>query len=139
MKTFNDSKITFKYPLNWDLEKADTFNNPDCVATLSKGEENLVNLVIFPTQTNLEEFKVQMEDMITDDGGVILISDFVKIANKNAIYVKANIDTPEINYDIHTYVFIEKGEIFIFELRTIENSNTSVDEYKSFVDTFEVK
>ena len=34
---------------------------------------------MFPTATNLDDYKVFMEDAISDDGGVILASDFTKI------------------------------------------------------------
>ena len=40
---------------------------------------------MFPTRTNLEEYKLFMEDSISDDGGVILESDFVEINKKLAI------------------------------------------------------
>ena len=43
-RNVNTSNLTFKYPVTWEKEKADTYNNPDCVATLSKGEENLLNI-----------------------------------------------------------------------------------------------
>ena len=117
MKTFNSGKITFKYPQNWKVEKADILSNPDCIATLSKGNDNLINAVVFPTDTNLDDYKVFMESTIEEDGGVILSSDFVHIADKDAIKLHANIDTANINFDIHTYVFIENREIYIFELR----------------------
>jgi hypothetical protein len=108
MRTFNTGQLTFEYPDSWEAEKADILSNPDCVATLSKGEENLINAVMFPTATDLDGYKIFMEDAISDDGGVILASDFVQIANLNAIKLHANMDTPEINFDIHTYVFIEQ-------------------------------
>ena len=129
MKTFNTGKITFEYPVTWEVEKADILSNPDCIATLSKGQDNLINAVMFPTATNLDDYKIFMEDALTDDGGVILASDFVgvilasdfvRIADMDAIKLHANMDTPEINFDIHTYVFIENGEIFIFEMRTLD-------------------
>ena len=116
MRTFNTGKITFEYPVTWEVEKADVLSNPDCIATLSKGQDNLLNAVSFPTATNLDDYKIFMEDVISDDGGVILSSDFVQIADKDAIKVHANMDTPEINFDIHTYVFIENKEIYIFEV-----------------------
>ena len=47
MKTFNTGKITFEYPSNWEVEKADILSNPDCIATLSKGQDNLINAVHF--------------------------------------------------------------------------------------------
>ena len=111
-RNVNTSNLTFKYPVTWEKEKADTYNNPDCVATLSKGEENLLNVVMFPTRTNIEDYKLFMEDAISDDGGVILESDFVEIAGKHAIKTHANMDTPDINFDIHNYVFIENGNIY---------------------------
>ncbi len=138
MKTFNTGKVTFEYPDDWEAEKADILFNPDCIATLSKGEDNLINAVMFPTQTNLEEYKIFMEDSISDDGGVIISSDFVEIAQKDAIKLHANIDSPEINFDIHTYVFIEKGSIYIFELRTLDVSGQSEREFKNMIDTFRI-
>ena len=45
MKTFNTGFITFEYPNVWEVEKADILSNPDCIATLSKGEDNLINAV----------------------------------------------------------------------------------------------
>ena len=101
MKTFNTGKITFEYPVTWEVEKADILSNPDCIATLSKGQDNLINAVMFPTATNLDDYKIFMEDALTDDGGVILASDFVRIADMDAIKLHANMDTPEINFDIH--------------------------------------
>ena len=138
MKTFNTGKVTFKYPNNWEAEKADILSNPDCIATLSKGQDNLINAVMFPTATDLEAFKIFMEDTISDDGGVILASDFTQIAGKDAIKLHANMDTPEINFDIHTYVFIEEKNIYIFELRTLDISGESEGEFKSIVDSFEI-
>ncbi len=114
MKTFRAGNITFQYPISWEVEKADILSNPDCIATLSKGEDNLINAVMFPTATNLDDYKVFMEDAISDDGGVILASDFTKIAGKDAIKLHANMDTPEINFDIHTYVLIENNVINMF-------------------------
>ena len=96
MKTFNTGKITFEYPVTWEVEKADILSNPDCIATLSKGQDNLINAVMFPTATNLDDYKIFMEDALTDDGGVILASDFVRIADMDAIKLHANMDTPEI-------------------------------------------
>lgn len=133
MRTFNAGKITFEYPDNWEVEKADILSNPDCIATLSKGQDNLFNAVSFPTATNLDDYKIFMEDVISDDGGVILSSDFVQIADKNAIKVHANMDTPEINFDIHTYVFIENREIYIFELRTLDVSGESEREFRDMI------
>ncbi len=138
MKTFNTGRVSFEYPDGWEAEKADILSNPDCIATLSKGEDNLINAVLFPTQTNLEGYKSFMEDSISDDGGVIISSDFVEIAQKDAIKLHANIDTPDINFDIHTYVFIEDGEIYIFELRTLDVSGQSEREFKNMIDTFRI-
>lgn len=138
MKTFNTGKVTFQYPTTWEVEKADILSNPDCIATLSKGQDNLINAVMFPTATNLEDYKIFMEDALSDDGGVILASDFVEIADKNAIKLHANMDTPEINFDIHTYVFIENGEIYIFEMRTLDISGESEREFKNIISTFEI-
>ena len=138
MKTFNTGKIAFEYPASWEVEKADILSNPDCVATLSKGQDNLINAVMFPTATNLDDYKIFMEDAISDDGGVILASDFVRIADMDAIRLHANIDTPEINFDIHTYVFIENGEIFIFEMRTLDVSGESEREFEEIISTFKI-
>ena len=133
MRTFNTGKITFEYPVTWEVEKADVLSNPDCIATLSKGQDNLLNAVSFPTATHLDDYKIFMEDVISDDGGVILSSDFVQIADKDAIKVHANMDTPEINFDIHTYVFIENKEIYIFELRTLDVTGESEREFKNII------
>ncbi len=138
MRTFNTGKITFEYPDNWEVEKADILANPDCIATLSKGQDNLINAVMFPTATNLDDYKIFMEDAISDDGGVILSSDFVEIADMDAIKLHANMDTPEINFDIHTYVFIENRNIYIFELRTLDISGESEREFKDIIDSFEI-
>ena len=138
MRTFNASKFIFNYPDSWEVEKADILANPDCVATLSKGNDNLINAVMFPTATNLDDYKIFMEDVISDDGGVILASDFIQIAGMDAIKLHANMDTPEINFDIHTYVFIEKGDIYIFELRTLDISGESEREFKNIIQTFEI-
>ena len=138
MKTYNTGKVTFEYPSSWEVEKADILSNPDCIATLSKGSDNLINAVMFPTATNLDEYKIFMENALSDDGGVILASDFVQIADKDAIKLHANMDTPEINFDIHTYVFIENGEIFIFEMRTLDVSGESEREFKNMISTFEI-
>lgn len=138
MRTFNTGKITFKYPVVWEVEKADILSNPDCIATLSKGEDNLINAVMFPTATNLDDYKIFMEDAISDDGGVILASDFTRIADKDAIKLHANMDTPEINFDIHTYVFIESGDIYIFELRTLDVSGEAEREFKEIISSFEI-
>lgn len=138
MKTFNTGKITFEYPGEWEVEKADILSNPDCIATLSKGQDNLINAVMFPTATNLDDYKIFMEDAISDDGGVIIASDFVEIAGMNAIKLHANMDTPEINFDIHTYVFIENGDIYIFELRTLDVSGESERQFKNIIQSFEI-
>ena len=138
MRTFNTGKITFEYPNSWEVEKADILSNPDCIATLSKGQENLINAVMFPTATNLDDYKIFMEDAISDDGGVIIASDFIQIADKDAVKLHANMDTPELNFDIHTYVFIEKGDIYIFELRTLDISGVSEREFKNMIQTFEI-
>ena len=79
MRTFNTGKITFNYPNSWEVEKADILANPDCIATLSKGHENLINAVMFPTATNLDDYKIFMENAISEDGGMILASDFVHL------------------------------------------------------------
>lgn len=138
MRTFNTGRITFQYPDSWEVEKADILSNPDCIATLSKGEDNLINAVMFPTATNLDDYKIFMEDSISDDGGVIMSSDFVQIADNDAIKLHANMDTPEINFDIHTYVFIEDGNIYIFEMRTLDISGESEREFKSIIETFKI-
>lgn len=138
MRTFSSGKIVFQYSDSWEVEKADILSNPDCIATLSKGQDNLINAVMFPTQTNLDDYKIFMEDAISDDGGVILSSDFVNIAGKDAIKLHANMDTPEINFDIHTFVFIENGEIYIFELRTLDTSGESEREFKNMIDSFKI-
>lgn len=138
MRTFNSGQITFQYPDVWEVEKADILSNPDCIATLSKGQNNLINAVMFPTATNLDDYKIFMEDAISDDGGVIISSDFVQIANKDSIKLHANMDTPEINFDIHTYVFIENKEIYIFEMRTLDISGESEREFNNMISTFEI-
>ena len=138
MRTFNTGRITFEYPDEWEVEKADILSNPDCIATLSKGSDNLINAVMFPTATNLDDYKIFMEDAISDDGGVIIASDFVEISKKNAIKLHANMDTPEINFDIHTYVFIENGDIYIFELRTLYVSGESERQFKNIIESFEI-
>jgi hypothetical protein len=138
MKTFNTGKLEFEYPNEWEVEKADILSNPDCIATLSKGQNNLINAVMFPTATNLDDYKIFMEDAISDDGGVILTSEFIQIADKDAIKLHANMDTPEINFDIHTYVFIENGEIYIFELRTLDISGEAEREFKNIISSFKI-
>ena len=137
MKTFNSGHIIFEYPDEWDVEKADILSNPDCIATLSKCEDNLINAVMFPTATNLDDYKIFMEDAISDDGGVILASDFIRIADMDAIKLHANMDA-EINFDIHTYVFIEKGNIYIFELRTLDVSGESEREFKNIISSLKI-
>lgn len=137
-KTFKNNNISFKYPADWESEKPDILNNPDCIATLSKGDENLLNVVKFPTHTTLDDFKIKMEDMITDDGGVILQSDFVSRAGKDAIYVMAEISTPDIIFEIHTYVFIIDNYIHIFELRTVDPRKELLDGYEFLIDSFEI-
>ena len=138
MRKFNTGKITFKYPSAWEVEKADILSNPDCIATLSKGNDNLINAVMFPTATNFDDYKVFMENAISDDGGVILSSDFTQIAGRDAVKLHANMDTPEINFDIHTYVFIENKNIYIFELRTLDVSGESESEFNNIISTFEI-
>ena len=138
MKTFNTWKIEFVYPNEWEVEKADILSNPDCIATLSKGQNNLINAVMFPTATNLDDYKIFMEDAISDDGGVILSSDFIQIADKDAIKLHASMNTPEITFDIHTYVFIENGDIYIFELRTLDISGESEREFKNIISSFKI-
>ena len=138
MRTFNSGKITFEYPDEWEVEKADILSNPDCIATLSKGQDNLINAVMFPTATNLDDYKIFMEDAISDDGGVIIASDFIEIAGMNSIKLHANMDTPEINFDIHTYAFIENGEIYIFELRTLDVSGESERQFKNIIQSFKI-
>ena len=127
-----------KFNIITDVEKADILSNPDCIATLSKGNDNLINAVMFPTATNLEDYKVFMENAIEEDGGVVLSSDFVQIANMDAIKLHANMDTPDINFDIHTYVFIENKEIYIFELRTLDISGESEREFKNIIGSFKI-
>lgn len=79
-----------------------------------------------------------MEDAISDDGGIILASDFVRIADLDSIKLHANMDTPEINFDIHTYVFIENGDIYIFELRTLDVSGESEREFRNIIESFKI-
>ena len=86
MRTFNTGRITFEYPDEWEVEKADILSNPDCIATLSKGSDNLINAVMFPTATNLDDYKIFMEDAISDDGGVIIASDFVEISKLGDVF-----------------------------------------------------
>ena len=138
LKTFKNKKISFKYPANWEKEQPDTFNNPDCIATLSKGDENLLNVVMFPTHSTLDDFKIKMEDMITDDGGVLIESDFVSRAGKDAIRVVAEMSTPDIIFEIYTYVFIYLNDIYIFELRTVDPKKEVLDEYDVLINSFEI-
>jgi hypothetical protein len=138
MRTFNTGKVTFEYPSTWEVEKADILSNPDCIATLSKGQTNLINAVMFPTATNLDDYKIFMENAITDDGGVVLSSNFVLIAGMDAIKLHGNIDTPDINFDIHTYVFVEDGFIYIFELRTLDVSGESEGEFENIISSFKI-
>ncbi len=137
-KTFKNSKISFKYSVSWEKEHPDTFNNPDCIATLSKGDENLLNVVMFPTHTTLDDFKIKMEDMITDDGGILIESDFVSVEGKDAIRTVAEIHTPDIIFEIYTYVFIIANNIYIFELRTTEPKNDVLKEYDALINSFEI-
>ena len=138
MRTFNTGKIAFKYSDTWEVEKANILSNPDCIATLSKGNDNLINAVMFPTATDLENYKLFMEDSISDDGGIILSSDFLEIADYPAIKLHANMDTEELNFDIHTYVFIEDKMIYIFELRTLDISGKAEKEFEDIISTFEI-
>ena len=137
--SFQSGNVSFEYLDTWIVEKADTFNNPDCIATLSKGENNLLNIVAFPTPTNLDDYKEFMENTISDDGGVILESDFTRIASMDAISLHGNIKTPEISFDIHTFVFIEKGNIYIFELRTAEYSSVTIKEYYNLISSLKLE
>lgn len=57
----------------------------------------------------------------------------------DAIKLHANIKTPEITFDIHTFVFIEKGNIYIFELRTVDYSSKSIDEYEDMISTLKLE
>ena len=138
MRIFNTGKITFEYPDTWEVEKADILSNPDCIATLSKGQNNLINAIMFPTATTLDDYKIFMEDAISDDGGVILASDFIQIAGLDAIKLHANMDTPDINFDMHTYVFIENKIIYIFELRTLDISGEAESEFINMISSFEI-
>ena len=138
-KLFQSGNVSFEYPDTWDIETADTFSNPDCIATLSKGESNLLNVVSFPTETNLDSYKEFMEKCIVDDGGVILSSEFIQIASMDAIKLHGNIKTPDITFDIHTYVFIQKGNIYIFELRTVDYSSEVINEYANLIESFKLE
>lgn len=138
-KLFQSGNVSFEYIDTWELEKADTFSNPDCIATLSKGETNLLNVVAFPTETNLDSYKEFMEKCIVDDGGVILSSEFIQIASMDAIKLYGNIKTPDITFDIHTYVFIEDGNIYIFELRTVDYSSEVINEYANLIESFKLE
>ena len=100
-KLFQSGNVSFEYPDTWDIETADTFSNPDCIATLSKGESNLLNVVSFPTETNLDSYKEFMEKCIVDDGGVILSSEFIQIASMDAMHAflrpsRSSAVTPQI-------------------------------------------
>ena len=139
LKVFQSGNVSFEYDESWEVEDADTFNNPDCIATLSKGENNLNNVVAFPTGTDLDAYKEFMEKTIVEDGGSILESDFIQIASMDAIKLHANIKTPEITFDIHTFVFIEKGNIYIFELRTVDYSSKSINEYEDMISTLKLE
>ena len=138
-KLFQSGNVSFEYIDTWELEKADTFSNPDCIATLSKGETNLLNVVAFPTETNLDSYKEFMEKCIVDDGGVILSSEFIQIASMDAIKLHGNIKTPDITFDIHTYVFIEDENIYIFELRTVDYSSEVINEYANLIESFKLE
>lgn len=138
-KLFQSGNVSFEYLDTWEVEKADTFSNPDCIATLSKGETNLLNVVAFPTQTNLDSYKEFMENCIVDDGGVILNSDFTQIVSMDAIKLHGNIKNPEITFDIHTYVFIENGSIYIFELRTVDYSAETIKEYEDLISSLKLE
>jgi hypothetical protein len=139
LKVFQSGNVSFEYDESWEVEDADTFNNPDCIATLSKGENNLINVVAFPTETDLDAYKEFMEKTIVEDGGSIFESDFIQIASMDAIKLHANIKTPEITFDIHTFVFIEKGNIYIFELRTVDYSSKSINEYEDMISTLKLE
>jgi len=138
-RVFQSGNVIFEYLDTWEVEKADTFSNPDCIATLSKGENNLLNVVAFPTETNLDSYKEFMEKCIVDDGGVILNSEFIQIASMDAIKLHGNIKTPDITFDIHTYVFIEDGNIYIFELRTADFSSKTKKEYDDLISSFKLE
>lgn len=136
---FRSGNLSFEYPDTWQAENPDTSNNPDCIATLSKGENNLLNIVAFPTETDLESYKEFMETCISDDGGTIFESVFTKKALMDAIRLHGNIKTPQITFDIHTFVFIELGNIYIFELRTTDYSSKTVSEYENMVDSLKLE
>lgn len=138
-RIFQSGNVSFEYLDTWEVEKADTFSNPDCIATLSKGENNLLNVVAFPTETNLDSYKEFMEKCIVDDGGVILNSEFTQTASMDAIKLHGNIKTPDITFDIHTYVFIEDGNIYIFELRTADFSSKTINEYDDLISSFKLE
>ena len=80
-----------------------------------------------------------MENTISDDGGVILESDFVQIASMDAIRLHANIKSPDITFDIHTYVFIEDGSIYFFELRTADYSSATIKEYDDLISSLKLE
>ena len=67
-----------------------------------------------------------------------MASDFIEISGKDAIKLHANMDMPEINFDIHTYVFIENRNIYIFEMRTLDISGESEREFKNMIETFKI-
>ena len=138
MKKFENNNIIFEFPDDWNVEKADVLSNPDCVATLSKGETTLLNVVKFPTNTDLDEFKPNMENMFEEDGGVILDSYLTNIANKTVIYLHGNIDTVDTNFDIHSFVFVENKIIYFFEFRTLEVSEDIIKEFNEIVNSFEI-
>jgi hypothetical protein len=57
----------------------------------------------------------------------------------DAIKLHGNIKTPEITFDIHTYVFIENGNIYIFELRTVDYSSDVIKEYDDLISSFKLE
>ena len=137
-KNFNNGKVFFNYSDVWFLEEPDIKNNPDCIATLSKDEGNLINIVTFETEASIKEFKPLMEDMLKEDGGLILSSEIVEINNKSVIKLHANMSLPEINFDIRSFVFIEDSQIYIFELRTIDDSTNIVEDINNLVESFKI-
>ena len=138
MKRFENKNIIFEFPDDWNVEKADVSNNPDCVAALSKGETTLLNVIKFPTNTNLEEFKPNMENMFEEDGGIIFDSYLTNMADKNVLYLHGNIDTVDISFDIHSFVFIENKMIYFFEFRTLEVFKEIIKEFNEIVNSFEI-
>ncbi|MDL2246388.1 hypothetical protein LJB96_02090 [Methanobrevibacter sp. OttesenSCG-928-K11] len=137
-KNFNNGEIFFDYSDNWFLEDPDTKNNPDCIATLSKNENNLINVVTFETEASLKEFKPLMEDMLKEDGALIISSNIIEINDKSAIKLHANMTLPEINFNIRTFVFIEDFQIYIFELRTADDSETAVEDINNIAESFKI-